>query len=193
MLLGALGGAQVLNAQSSVTAVRSGDSRQGDVPTGTISTFDVPGATSTTCMGISAAGIVGCFIDIGGFPRGFSYDDRFVSFGSVVAGIDEIGNWVGGNGPGCLTPGTGECTGFLITTESQYFEIRPRGSVSAMAFGIVNTGYLSVVGADTDVDGAVHGFLDGSYPIDPPAQCCSSPPASTTTLASWAAGTPKAG
>jgi hypothetical protein len=72
----------------------------------------------------------------------------------------------GGNGPGCLTPGTGEYTGFLITTEREYFEIRPRGSVSAMALGIVNTGYLNVVGAYTDVD--VHGFLDGSYPIDPP-------------------------
>jgi hypothetical protein len=135
---------------------------------GRFTTIDVPGSTGTVVMGISAWGLVGYSLH-GTIPVGFYYNEPFFqTFNvSVVSGINDTGAMVGGIGPGCLSPGTGACDGFILDDSGYFYHVLFPGSTATMVFGVTNYEPPDDVGAYTDSVDNVHGFWLGST-IDPP-------------------------
>jgi hypothetical protein len=135
---------------------------------GRFTTIDVPGTTGTVVMGISAWGLVGYYLN-GTIPVGFYYNEPFFQTinVSVVSGINGTGAMVGGIGPGCLSPGTDACEGFIIDDSGYFYHVHFPGSTATMVFGVTNYEPPDDVGAYTDGASNVHGFWLGST-IDPP-------------------------
>jgi hypothetical protein len=126
-----------------------------EVPSFAFRTIDVPGATSTSLLGISASGeIVGRYtadgITHGFLLSGGSYTTLDVPGATETWAINASGQIVGN----FIADGT---THGFLRSGGTYTTLDPPGSTSTMPRGINDTG--QTVGGYEDSDGTLYGFL----------------------------------
>ena len=139
----------------------------------TFTSYDVPGARSTTGWGINADGaVVGTYVDSNGKQHGFLLSGGQVTtidypnaVTTVARGINNHGDIIGTHtGPNAATPlSGGDVHGFLLRAGSSTLEpLDYPGHMNTIPQRISDDGQVVGCYHDTDTMGTMHGMLAGN-------------------------------